>query len=169
MNKLENAEKRINQIKEKRKQLDIKTCYTNLESLSNIINDLNMLNDPIYKKIKEKLIENCNKEKKLNIEYIINLSYKSFMDKIDAGESGNYLEQLLLDIQRSSFYSEYKNDVKIQLMELRMPRENKDFRDVIIKLKILQKKFFDEYLDDDIIYDWNVDDVYEHWGLIDYS
>ena len=32
-----------------------------------------------------------------------------------------------------------------------------------------KKKFFDEYLDDDIIYDWNADDEYEHWGLIDYS
>ena len=41
MQDLENAEKRICEIKEKRKQEDIKTCYSNLESLSNIINDLN--------------------------------------------------------------------------------------------------------------------------------
>jgi tRNA A37 threonylcarbamoyladenosine synthetase subunit TsaC/SUA5/YrdC len=64
MQDLENAEKRICEIKEKRKQEDIKTCYSNLESLSNIINDLNKLSDPILKKNKEKLIEKCNEEKK---------------------------------------------------------------------------------------------------------
>jgi len=147
MQDIENIEKRICEIEEKRKQEDIKTCYSNLESLSNIINDLNKLSNSILKEIKEKLIERCNEEKKSNIKSIILLSYKSFMDKIYAEDSGNDYEQLLLDIQRSSFYPEYKNDIRIQLMELRMPRENIDFRDFIRKLKKLKKKFVDKYLD----------------------
>ena len=63
MQDIENIEKRICEIEEKRKQEDIKTCYSNLESLSNIINDLNKLSEPILKKIKKKLIEKCSEEK----------------------------------------------------------------------------------------------------------
>ena len=153
MRKLQKAEEIILEIKEKRKQEkqeDIKTCFSNLKSLSDVLNDLNKIYDSIFTKIKEKLIEECNKEKEYYIEKIIFLSYNSFKDKIDIEDSRNELEQLLLDIQKSSFYQEYKNDIRIQLMEIEMPRENIDFRDVITKLKILQKKFFDEYLSKDI-------------------
>ena len=150
MEKLKKAEEIILQIKEKRKQEDIKTCFSNLKSLSDVLNDLNKIHDSIFTKIKEKLIEECNKEKEYYIEKIIFLSYNSFKDKIDIEDSRNELEQLLLDIQKSSFYQEYKNDIRIQLMEINMPRENIDFRDAITKLKILQKKFFDEYLSKDI-------------------
>ena len=150
MQKLEIAEKTISEIKDKRKLENIKTCYSNLESLSKIINDLKKLNDPDIKEYKKKLIDNCEKEKKLNIEYIINLSYKSFMDQIDSEDSENELPKLFTDIQKSSFYSEYKNNIKIQLMELMLPRENTDYRDIINKLQKLSTKALDEYLINDI-------------------
>jgi len=145
MQELKNIEIKINEIKDRRKQADIKTCYSNLESLSNIANDLNKLKDLLTK-----MIENYQKEKKLNIEYIIDLSYKSFMDKIDFEESKSELQQFLLDIQKSSFYSEYKNNVKVQLMELRISRENIDYRDIIKKLKNLKENIVDEFLSKDI-------------------
>ena len=151
MQKLEKAEKAINEIKDKRKQEDIKTCYANLESLSHIEDYLNKLNNRHIKGYRDKLIDNCKKEKELNIEYIINLSYKSFMDQLDSENTENELQQLVLDIQKSSFYSEYKNkNVKIQLMELMMPREKIDYRGIIKKLQYLQKKASDKYLYNDI-------------------
>ena len=155
MQKLKDAEKRILEIEKKGNQEDIKTYFSNLKSLSDVVKDLNKIYDydSICNKNKEKLIEKCNKEKELNIKIIIDLSYSYYncnMDQIYEGDSGNDLKQLLLDIQKSSFYQEYKNNTKIQIMEIIMPRENIDFRDVITKLKILQKKFFDKDLNKDI-------------------
>ena len=150
MQELKIIEIRINEIKVRRKQADIKTFYSNLESYSNIVNDLNRLNDPLIKKYKDNLIENCQKEKKLNIEYIIDLSYESFMDKIFFEDSKSELQKLLLDIQRSSFYLEYKNNIKIQLMELIISRESLDYKDFIKKLKNLNENIVDEFLSKDI-------------------
>ena len=82
----------------------------------------------------------------MNIEYIINLSYKSFMDKIGSEDSENELQQIILEIKRSSFYSEYKNNIKIQLMELKLTSKNIDYRDMIKKLKELNENVLDEYL-----------------------
>ena len=146
MQKLKDAEVKINDIKAKRKLEDIKTCYSNLQSLSDIANDLNKVCNSIMNNYKNKLLECCEKEKKMNIEYIINLSYKSFMDKIGSEDSENELQQIILEIKRSSFYSEYKNNIKIQLMELKLTSKNIDYRDMIKKLKELNENVLDEYL-----------------------
>ena len=67
MQKLKDAEVKINDIKAKRKLEDIKTCYSNLQSLSDIANDLNKVCNSIMNNYKNKLLECCEKEKKMNI------------------------------------------------------------------------------------------------------
>ena len=63
---------------------------------------------------KKRFNRNLREEKKMNINYIINLSYSYFMDNID---SENDYSSVLKNIQNSSFYSNYKSNLKIQKME----------------------------------------------------
>ena len=151
MEELKKAEKAINEIKDKRKKEDIKTCYSNLDSLSNIIQELEKLKDPPIQEYKNKLIKNCEEEKKLNIEYIINLSYKSFMEQLDSEDSEKELQQILSDIQKSSFYKEYKEkNVKIQLIELMLPGEKIGYQKIIENLNKLKDEARDVFLINDI-------------------
>ena len=73
MNEIRNIERKLDDLMNRRKQNNIKTCYSNLDSLSHIMQELNNnLNWLIYNH-KTKLIEVCEEEKKANIQYIINL------------------------------------------------------------------------------------------------
>ena len=115
MNEIKSIERQLDNIKNKRKQNNIKTCYSNLVTLSNIMNDLNkyIFNDPL-KEHKDRLKKICETERKTNIELIIHLSYDSFVENFNSEKDFKYL---FLDIQKSSFYEEYKNDEQIKEME----------------------------------------------------
>jgi hypothetical protein len=107
MDEIRNIERRLDDSILRRKQNDIKTCFNNLDSIFHIIDELNNNNNDLFNQHKEKLKVVCEEEKKANIEYIINLSYATFIDNIN--EEKDFIP-LLEDIQKSSFYSEYKND-----------------------------------------------------------
>ena len=133
MNVLEYA-KKYQEIKEKSKQIinkiiehikikgqinqeDIKNFYSYFTTLSDIINTLKPNYDKYNDHLKEqriKLVERCEEEKNMFIQYIIYLSYASFMENI---KLKNDIKPLLLDIQNSPFYLEYKNNEKIKEME----------------------------------------------------
>ncbi len=151
MEELINIDKKYKEIVERRKLKDLKICYINIEDINDLINKLNLLNDPIIDSKKNELREIYKKEKKMNINYIINLSYSYFMDNID---SENDYSTVLINIQNSSFYSNYKNNLKIQTMEfyniIKEFEKTNDYSNILIKIKEFSKNVFDLELKDEI-------------------
>lgn len=64
MEELISIDTKYKEIVEKRKLKDIKICYTNIEDINDLINKLNLLNDPIIDSKKNDLIEIYKKRKK---------------------------------------------------------------------------------------------------------
>lgn len=64
MEELISIDTKYKEIVEKRKLKDIKICYTNIEDINDLINKLNLLNDPIINSKKNDLIEIYKKRKK---------------------------------------------------------------------------------------------------------
>ena len=151
MEELISIDTKYKEIVEKRKLKDIKICYTNIEDINDLINKLNLLNDPIIDSKKNDLIEIYKKEKKMNINYIINLSYLYFMDNID---SENDYSSVLKNIQNSSFYSNYKSNLKIQKMEyyyiVKTLEKTNDYTNILIKIIEFSKNVFDLELKDEV-------------------
>ena len=151
MEELISIDTKYKEIVEKRKLKDIKICYTNIEDINDLINKLNLLNDPIIDSKKNDLIEIYKKEKKMNINYIINLSYSYFMDNID---SENDYSSVLKNIQNSSFYSNYKSNLKIQKMEfyylIEELEKTKNYANILIKIIEFSKNVFDLELKDEV-------------------
>ena len=151
MEELISIDTKYKEIVEKRKLKDIKICYTNIEDINDLLNKLNLLNDPIIDSKKNDLIEIYKKEKKMNINYIINLSYSYFMDNID---SENDYSSVLKNIQNSSFYSNYKSNLKIQKMEfyylIEELEKTKDYANILIKIIEFSKNVFDLELKDEV-------------------
>ena len=151
MEELISIDTKYKEIVEKRKLKDIKICYTNIEDINDLINKLNLLNDPIIDSKKNDLIEIYKKEKKTNINYTINLSYSYFMDNID---SENDYSSVLKNIQNSSFYSNYKSNLKIQKMEfyylIEELEKTKDYANILIKIIEFSKNVFDLELKDEV-------------------
>ena len=151
MEELISIDTKYKEIVEKRKLKDIKICYTNIEDINDLINKLNLLNDPIIDSKKNDLIEIYKKEKKMNINYIINLSYSYFMDNID---SENDYSSVLKNIQNSSFYSSYKSNSKIQKMEfyylIEELEKTNDYANILIKIIEFSKNVFDLELKDEV-------------------
>ena len=151
MEELVNIDKKYKEIVERRKQKDIKICYINIEDINDLINQLNQLNDPIIESKKNDIIEIYKKEKKMNINYIINLSYSFFLDNID---SENDYSSVLINIQNSSFYSNYKNNLKIQTMEfyyiIKELEKTNDYSNILMKLNEFSKNVFDLELKNEI-------------------
>ena len=154
---LNNLIEHIN-IKGQINQEDIKQFYFYFTSLSNIINEIKpnyfIFNDHL-KEQRIKLVERCEEEKKMFIQYIIYLSYASFMDNIKLKKD---CKPLLLDIQKSPFYLENKNHEKIKEMEkiskiydiINDVKNNKNYRNAYKEFIDLEKKIFDEDLKDKI-------------------
>lgn len=144
MEELKTIEEQFQDLIQKRNLKDIKTCYANIEDISNLKNKLNQLNDPIIISKKDDLIDIYNQEIRMNINYIINLSFAYFMDNMDSEED---YASVLLDIQKSSFYPKYKSNYKIQTMEIYYLMEeinkNDDCLNVAKKLKEYSKNVFD--------------------------
>ena len=151
MEELAAIDKRYNEIVKNRKLKNLKICYSNIEDINDLINKLNQLDEPIINSKKYDLIEIYKKEKKMNINYIIDLSYLYFMNNID---SGNDYSSILTDIQNSSFYSNYKNNLKIQTMEfysiIKELEKTNDYSNILIKLKEFSKNVFDLELKNEI-------------------
>ena len=151
MEELAAIDKRYNEIVKNRKLKNLKICYSNIEDINDLINKLNQLDEPIINSKKYDLIEIYKKEKKMNINYIINLSYLYFMNNID---SGNDYSSVLTDIQNSSFYSNYKNNLKIQTMEfysiIKELEKTNDYSNILIKLNEFSKNVFDLELKNEI-------------------
>ena len=87
----------------------------------------------------------------MNINYIINLSYSYFMDNID---SKNDYSSVLKNIQNSSFYSNYKSNLKIQKMEfyyiVKTLEKTNDYTNILIKIIEFSKNVFDLELKDEV-------------------
>ena len=87
----------------------------------------------------------------MNINYIINLSYTYFMDNID---SENDYSSVLKNIQNSSFYSNYKSNLKMQKMEfyyiVKTLEKTNDYTNILIKIIEFSKNVFDLELKDGI-------------------
>lgn len=87
----------------------------------------------------------------MNINYIINLSYSYFMDNID---SENDYSSVLKNIQNSSFYSNYKSNLKIQKMEfyyiVKTLEKTNDYTNILIKIIEFSKNVFDLELKDEV-------------------
>ena len=151
MEELISIDTKYKEIVEKRNLKDIKICYTNIEDINDLINKLNLLNDPIINSKKNDLIEIYKKEKKMNINYIINLSYTYFMDNID---SENDYSSVLKNIQNSSFYSNYKSNLKIQKMQfyyiVKTLEKTNDYTNILIKIIEFSKNVFDLELKDEV-------------------
>ena len=144
MEELKRIDEEFNELIQKRKQNDINICYINIENINNLINRINQLDNPIINNRKNELIEIYKKEIKMNIYYIINLSYIYFMDNININED---YKSVLLNIKKSKFYTKYKNDIKIIRMEIYYMMEelkiNNDYFNVLIKLKEIIKDIYD--------------------------
>ena len=138
-------------IREKKGLNDIQTSFSNIEALNNIVNKMEAIPDYIYnefnlskkaciKEIKETDINN-------NIQVIISESYISFKELQDKENNDEILKQILFDIQKSSFYEEYKNVSKIKEMEIDLimveAEEDKDFNKAREKLIEYDKNVFD--------------------------
>ena len=151
MEELAAIDKRYNEIVKNRKLKNLKICYSNIEDINDLINKLNQLDEPIINSKKYDLIEIYKKEKKMNINYIINLSYSYFMDNID---SENDYSSVLKNIQNSSFYSNYKSNLKIQKMEfyylIEELEKTKDYANIYIKIIEFSKNVFDLELKDEV-------------------
>ena len=103
---------------------DIKTSYSNLETLYEIINKMKEIPDYIFpnfgnskKEFLNKIDENLIKK---NIDIIINESSKSIKKLLEKEDNEDQLKSVLLDIQKSPFYEEYKDNFKIKEMEINL-------------------------------------------------
>ena len=147
MDEIRNIERRLDDSILRRKQNDIKTCFNNLDSIFHIIDELNNKYNDLFNQHKEKLKVVCEEEKKANLEYIINLSHATFIDNINEEKD---FKPLLEDIQKSSFYSEYKNNDLIKRMENLTKifdlnneiEKNKNYHFGLDEFKELEKKKF---------------------------
>ena len=87
----------------------------------------------------------------MNINYIINLSYSYFMENID---SENDYSSVLKNIQNSSFYSNYKSNLKIQKMQfyyiVKTLEKTNDYTNILIKIIEFSKNVFDLELKDEV-------------------
>ena len=97
----------------------------------------------------------CEKEKKANIDYIIELSSAAFIDNYNSGKE---FKSILLDIQKSFFYSDYKYNKKIREMEniskvfdiFNEVKEKNDYRKAYKEFIEIEKKIFNEDLKNQI-------------------
>lgn len=143
---IQSIQREFDQLKYKKKQNNIKICYSNLVELDNIKNKLQQNYDYNLQEHKSKLIDMCEKEKKTNIEYIIILSYDEFINNINLEKEFRYL---LINIQKSSFYKDYKKNDKIKEMEnivkiFDLKNEVEKIKIIVLlfkNLKILYQKF----------------------------
>lgn len=154
MNELKSIDNEYQKLKEelKDKKDDLKMCYKNEQDISNLIQRLKNISVDSIRQKKEELIEIYKKERKHKIYDIINLSYMSFMNK-DESEEIDY-KSLILDIQNSSFYDEYKDNFKIKEMEIEYimieAEETNDYLKALEKLKEMEKIVFDYSLKKEI-------------------
>ena len=112
MEELKSIYEKYNELVEKRKEKNIKTCYLNIEEFYKLIEKLNQLDNPIINLKKNDLIEIYKKEIKMNINYIINLSYSYFMDNFN---TENDYKSVLIDIQKTIiiFFNIFWNNIFI--------------------------------------------------------
>jgi len=98
------------------KQDDIKIFYRNIDQLSDIIVNLksNKSFSSVNTEKKEEIIKLCETEINTEIQYIIVSSYICFMNNKNSKKD---FKTIFIDIQKSKFYSEIKNDIKIKKME----------------------------------------------------
>ncbi len=153
MEELRNIDEKFNSLIQKRKQkdIDLKTCYNNIEEINILINRLNNIDSPSINERKDELIGIYENEKNWIINYIIDLSYTNFMENIDTGKDYKFF---LLDIQKSSFYTKYENNIKIKTMEIYYMMEelkiNNDYYNTLIKLREILKDIYDLELENEI-------------------
>jgi len=153
MEELRNIDEKFNSLIQKRKQkdIDLKTCYNNIEEINILINRLNNIDSPSIIERKDELIGIYENEKNWIINYIIDLSYTNFMENIDTGKDYKFF---LLDIQKSSFYTKYENNIKIKTMEIYYMMEelkiNNDYYNTLIKLREILKDIYDLELENEI-------------------
>ena len=151
MEELKSIYEKYNELVEKRKEKNIKTCFSNIEEFYKLIEKLNQIDEPIINLKKNDLIEIYKKEIKMNINYIINLSYSYFMDNFD---TENDYKSVLIDIQNSSFYTKYKSNYKIQTMELydiiKELEITDDCTNLLKKIKEFSEDVFDLELQNEI-------------------
>ena len=153
MEELRNIDEKFNSLRQKRKQkdIDLKTCYNNIEEINILINRLNNIDSPSIIERKDELIGIYENEKNWIINYIIDLSYTNFMENIDTGKDYKFF---LLDIQKSSFYTKYENNIKIKTMEIYYMMEelkiNNDYYNTLIKLREILKDIYDLELENEI-------------------
>ena len=153
MEELRNIDEKFNSLIQKRKQkdIDLKTCYNNIEEINILINRLNNIDSPSIIERKDELIGIYENEKNWIINYIIDLSYTNFMENIDTGKDYKFF---LLDIQKSSFYTKYENNIKIKTMEIYYMMEElkikNDYYNTLIKLREILKDIYDLELENEI-------------------
>lgn len=153
MEELRNIDEKFNSLLQKRKQkdIDLKTCYNNIEEINILINRLNNIDSPSIIERKDELIGIYENEKNWIINYIIDLSYTNFMENIDTGKDYKFF---LLDIQKSSCYTKYENNIKIKTMEIYYMMEelkiNNDYYNTLIKLREILKDIYDLELENEI-------------------
>lgn len=146
---IQSIQREFDQLIYKRKQKNIKICYSNLVELDNIKNKLQQNYDYNLQEHKSKLIDMCEKEKEMNIKYIIILSYVEFIDNINLEKEFRYL---LIDIQKSSFYKDYKKNDKIKEMEnivkifdlINEVEKNKNYSFAFQEFKNLKLKIYND-------------------------
>ena len=103
MEELKSIANQFEDLKEKRKLKDIKTCYSNITSINNLINRLNNISEEIIRNEKAQLIKIYQEEITKNIEVIIKESNSFFMENINDEDERDNCKNILLDIQKSSF------------------------------------------------------------------
>ena len=150
MEELKSIANQFEDLKEKRKLKDIKTCYSNITSINNLINRLNNISEEIIRNEKAQLIKIYQEEITKNIEVIIKESNSFFMENINDEDERDNCKNILLDIQKSSFYQEYKNIIKIKEMEIEFIMvegdEDKDYKKAMENLINIDKEIFDRQL-----------------------
>ena len=151
MEDLRIIDEQFNELIKKRKQKDIKICYNNIEEINFLISKLNQINHPIFNERKNELIEIYENEINVNIIYIIYLSYAYFMNNID---TENDYKSVFVNIQKSSFYDKYKDNIKIKTMELYFLMDelkiNNNYYNTLKKLRELISNVFDFELKNEI-------------------
>ena len=153
MEELRNIDEKFNSLIQKRKQkdIDLKTCYNNIEEINILINRLNNIDSPSIIERKDELIGIYENEKNWIINYIIDLSYTNFMENSNTGKDYKFI---LIDIQKSSFYTKYENNIKIKTMEIYYMMEElkikNDYYNTLIKLREILKDIYDLELENEI-------------------
>ena len=157
MEEIKSLERRLDDIKLKRKINNIKLCYSNLKDINDIMNSLKEKGNDLLKDHKQKLRKICEIERNTNIEYIIHLSYNSFVENLSSEKD---FKNLFIDIKNSSFYEEYKNknddQIREKLKEMEIivkifdlieeAEKKKNYRYAFEEFTKLQKKIYDEDL-----------------------